>query len=155
MTPFQEGACLVLWSGVERCLEALVASYTYMSPSCFGNDHKNKRADFCWYISLTTRSHRLTVRTPGFHPGNRSSILREITKVKTSPRVAFLLWFVFMKSELRRSANAVILFDLTECSWWLNKKRSGLLCHLASFSVRLSKILPPAHLIQNWNARHA
>ena len=24
-------------------------------------------------------SHRLTVRTPGFHPGNRSSILREIT----------------------------------------------------------------------------
>ena len=27
----------------------------------------------CW-------SHRLTVRTPGFHPGNRSSILREITK---------------------------------------------------------------------------
>lgn len=26
-----------------------------------------------------TRPHRLTVRTPGFHPGNRSSILREVT----------------------------------------------------------------------------
>ena len=28
---------------------------------------------------LHSWSHRLTVRTPGFHPGNRSSILREIT----------------------------------------------------------------------------
>lgn len=26
-----------------------------------------------------SRSHRLTARTPGFHPGNRSSILRGIT----------------------------------------------------------------------------
>ena len=43
-------------------------------------------------------SHRLTVRTPGFHPGNRSSILREITKVKTSPRVAFLLWWIFAEN---------------------------------------------------------
>ena len=25
------------------------------------------------------RPHRLTVRTPGFHPGNRSSILRGVT----------------------------------------------------------------------------
>ncbi len=28
------------------------------------------------------RSHRLTVRTSGFHPGNRSSILRGITSTK-------------------------------------------------------------------------
>ena len=27
--------------------------------------------------------HRLTVRTPGFHPGNRSSILREVTRENT------------------------------------------------------------------------
>ena len=43
--------------------------------------------------SITTirkRSRRLTVRTPGFHPGNRSSILRGITKVKISP-----LWWDF------------------------------------------------------------
>ncbi len=30
--------------------------------------------------SLKIWPHRLTVRTPGFHPGNRSSILREVTK---------------------------------------------------------------------------
>ena len=36
-------------------------------------------------ITLTIWPHRLTVRTPGFHPGNRSSILREVTKVKISP----------------------------------------------------------------------
>ncbi len=39
---------------------------------------KNKQADF-YFISLRIWPHRLTVRTPGFHPGNRSSILREIT----------------------------------------------------------------------------
>ncbi len=27
--------------------------------------------------------HRLTARTPGFHPGNRSSILREVTSILT------------------------------------------------------------------------
>ena len=36
-------------------------------------------------MTLTIWPHRLTVRTPGFHPGNRSSILREVTKVKISP----------------------------------------------------------------------
>jgi hypothetical protein len=46
---------------------------------------------------ITDWSHRLTVRTPGFHPGNRSSILREITKVellieKTLRNGVFLLW---------------------------------------------------------------
>ena len=30
-------------------------------------------------VKYTTWSHRLVVRTPGFHPGNRSSILRGIT----------------------------------------------------------------------------
>ena len=41
-------------------------------------------------MTLTIWPHRLTVRTPGFHPGNRSSILREVTKVKISP-----LWWDF------------------------------------------------------------
>ena len=34
--------------------------------------------------SLISRSHRLVVRTPGSHPGNRSSTLRGITKVSRS-----------------------------------------------------------------------
>ena len=33
-----------------------------------------------------SRSRRLTVRTPGSHPGNRSSILREITNMNLSER---------------------------------------------------------------------
>ena len=32
-------------------------------------------------------SHRLTVRTPGFHPGNRSSILRGCTSFTIAGRV--------------------------------------------------------------------
>jgi hypothetical protein len=35
--------------------------------------------------SLTIRLHRLTVRTPGSHPGNRSSILRGVTNKNSSP----------------------------------------------------------------------
>ena len=41
--------------------------------------------------------HRLAARTPGFHPGNRSSILREVTIVRYTTlkehacRVLFLL----------------------------------------------------------------
>ena len=36
---------------------------------------------FC-FISLKIWSHRLTVRTPGSHPGNWSSILHGITKIE-------------------------------------------------------------------------
>ncbi len=36
-------------------------------------------------------SYRLTVRTPGFHPGNRSSILRRITIQKGAPLGAFFV----------------------------------------------------------------
>jgi pyruvate kinase len=43
-----------------------------------------KRDRLC-YSFILLWSHRLTVRTPGFHPGNRSSILREITMESTSP----------------------------------------------------------------------
>ena len=41
----------------------------------------------CEHENRDSRSwpHRLTVRTPGFHPGNRSSILREVTIEKRSP----------------------------------------------------------------------
>ncbi len=34
--------------------------------------------------------HRLTVRTPGFHPGNRGSIPLEVTNLKAPLRVGFL-----------------------------------------------------------------
>ena len=44
----------------------------------FSESTKNKPADF-WCASLEMRSHRLTVRTPGFHPGNPGSIPGEIT----------------------------------------------------------------------------
>jgi glucan 1,3-beta-glucosidase len=47
-----------------------------MKPKLLKNDQKCKHFSF---ILFTIWSHRLTVRTPGFHPGNRSSILREIT----------------------------------------------------------------------------
>jgi hypothetical protein len=43
-------------------------------------------------ISLTIWPHRLTVRTPGSHPDNRGSIPREVTKERTSSRMAFFLW---------------------------------------------------------------
>ena len=33
------------------------------------------------FFELLLRSHRLTVRTPGFHPGNPGSIPGEITKI--------------------------------------------------------------------------
>ena len=39
---------------------------------------KCSKASFRSFHS-SSRPHRLTVRTPGFHPGNRSSILREVT----------------------------------------------------------------------------
>ena len=38
---------------------------------------------------LLTRPHRLTVRTPGFHPGNRGSIPREVTMKKDHLLVVF------------------------------------------------------------------
>ena len=40
--------------------------------------------------------HRLTVRTPGSHPGNWSSILHEVTKKNTlvKARVFFLAWLL-------------------------------------------------------------
>ena len=44
----------------------------------------NKNTSIFGYISLTIWPHRLTVRTPGFHPGNPSSILGEITKENRS-----------------------------------------------------------------------
>ncbi len=47
-----------------------------------------------------SRSHRLTVRTPGFHPGNRSSILREITNLKT-PALPGVFRLVSLRSKQR------------------------------------------------------
>ena len=38
------------------------------------------------------RPHRLTVRTPGFHPGNRSSILREVTKKSAPAKLGYFSW---------------------------------------------------------------
>ena|GEM_PF-2329592 len=36
------------------------------------------------------RPHRLTARTPGFHPGNRSSILRGVTDLERSEKAVTL-----------------------------------------------------------------
>lgn len=49
-------------------------------------------------ISTTTRSHRLTVRTPDSQSGNRSSILRGITITRASPYVRSLLWWACVAS---------------------------------------------------------
>ncbi len=49
------------------------------------------------YDTVVVWSRRLTVRTPGFHPGNRSSILRGITKKIRSPsggRIFFVVHVV-------------------------------------------------------------
>ena len=43
-------------------------------------------------MTLNIWSYRLTVRTPGFHPGNPGSIPGRITKVNTSPCERYLLW---------------------------------------------------------------
>ena len=62
-----------------------------------GNDFESQLSK-C--ISLTIRPHRLTVRTPGFHPGNRSSILREVTNINRSPNGGRFILAVFQRIEL-------------------------------------------------------
>jgi hypothetical protein len=46
-------------------------------------------------ITNQIRSHRLSVRTPGFHPGKRSSILLGITtgilQIETTARISSLM----------------------------------------------------------------
>ncbi len=61
----------------------------HIDPKFFGNGQICKHICF---ISLKIWSHRLTVRTPGSHPGNPGSIPGEITKLRTSHHVAFLIW---------------------------------------------------------------
>ena len=39
------------------------------------------------------RPHRLTARTPGSHPGNRSSILRGVTFTNTQVHISLLYFF--------------------------------------------------------------
>ena len=58
------------------------------------------------HFSLRIWPHRLTVRTSGSHPDNRSSILRAVTKLIPSAfRLGVLAWMVFQgKPERRRSA---------------------------------------------------
>ncbi len=52
----------------------------------------------------TFRSHRPTVRTPGFHPGNRGSIPRGIAKIM-SPKQRFgQLYFCRLRGESKRGA---------------------------------------------------
>jgi hypothetical protein len=55
------------------------------------NSRACKRKYIFFSAPLEFWSHRLAVRTPGFHPGNRSSILRGITKEKRSPCVGVFL----------------------------------------------------------------
>jgi hypothetical protein len=55
------------------------------------NSRACKRKYIFFSAPLEFWSHRLAVRTPGFHPGNRSSILRGITNIKASLRGAFIL----------------------------------------------------------------
>ena len=40
------------------------------------------------------------VRTPGFHPGNRSSILREVTTLRPDPRDRVFAWCAPFGAEL-------------------------------------------------------
>ncbi len=42
------------------------------------------------------RRYRLVVRTAGFHPVNRSSILRSATKIKCNIYYHYLWWYFFM-----------------------------------------------------------
>lgn len=50
--------------------------------------------------------HRLAARTPGFHPGNRSSILREVTsrKIQIKGRYKIASFFVWCDSYLLNSS---------------------------------------------------
>jgi hypothetical protein len=49
-----------------------------------------------------TRPHRLTVRTPGFHPGNRGSIPLEVTNESHPLRVGVFHWW-FLCGETNRT----------------------------------------------------
>ena len=97
---------LRFWSHTKVCNRHASEIFTKMSKLIFV------------YISLTVWSHRLTVRTPGFHPGNRSSILLGITKVNTPSSLGVFTLVGFQrKPNSVRSANSVIIFDLKEFSW--------------------------------------
>ena len=56
------------------------------------------------------RSHRLTVRTPGSHPGNPGSIPGEITKKSGASLdgLFFLVLFMFLASGLSYTTNMAI-----------------------------------------------
>ena len=63
-----------------------------------------------FFVTITqVWSHRLTVRTPGFHPGNRSSILREITKESCSP----IQWAFFFGWTCTASPNSAGDYSLS------------------------------------------
>lgn len=58
------------------------ASVAHVGPSsCLVNSRTQVR-----FLSEAPRPHLLTVRKPGFHPGNRSSILRGVTCLLIAPR---------------------------------------------------------------------
>ena len=50
----------------------------------------NRTSSILQFISWP---HRLTVRTPGSHPGNRGSIPREITNLRLRVQLGVLNWF--------------------------------------------------------------
>ncbi len=66
-----------------------MASYpSDIRPNC---SEVNKNVNI-FLTSLTIWPHRLTVRTPGSHPGNRGSIPREVTIERASLNVVLFLW---------------------------------------------------------------
>lgn len=69
--------------------------FNHTVPRFLGNGQKYKH--FC-FIPLKIWSRRLTVRTPGSHPGNRSSILRGITTKTAHPTDGLFSWLVFVEN---------------------------------------------------------
>lgn len=74
-------------------------------------------------------SHRLTVRTSGFHPGNRSSILRGITRTKMSVTQVTLIFVLKIIGRLQR-----FLFFIPHDQWVI--ARFGTFIATASFLIQ-------------------
>ena len=72
---------------------------------CMTNSFGNRNDTSTISVTLKAWSHRLSVRTSGFHPGKRSSTLLGVTKVKSSTFVVGLFTLVVL--EENRTPNEV------------------------------------------------
>jgi hypothetical protein len=63
---------------------------------------------------VRVRSHRLTVRTPGFHPGNPGSIPGEITKKNAAASAGAFFFAEFIRcNRTRRRSGAAFACELS------------------------------------------